>query len=76
MMQTQSKQLIWDEEGQPKNVYNPVLCQCPIQLLATVDSHTVIAKRKYDDQVWTGREINRPTIDLNMIWNQSTSTMD
>ena len=34
-----------------------ISCQCPIQLLATVDSHTIIAKQKCDDQIWTGREI-------------------
>ncbi len=43
-----------------------------MQLFATVDSHTIIAKQKYDDQIWmTGREIfareNSPTIDLNLM---------
>jgi hypothetical protein len=37
----------------------------------------MIAKQKCDDQIWmTGREIfardNRSTIDLNLMWNQST----
>ncbi len=32
--------------------------QCRIQLFATIDSHTIIAKQKCDDQIWmTGREI-------------------
>ncbi len=41
-----------------KKVLNPVSCQCQIQLFATIDSHTKIAKHKCDDQIWmTGREI-------------------
>ena len=81
------------------------LCQCPIQLFATIDSHTIIAKQKCNDQIWmTGRGIlqeimdkqstwtwwiktwppnlnkwkrnlareARPTIDLNLMNNQST----
>jgi hypothetical protein len=42
----------------------------------TIDSQTIIAKQKCDDQIWmTGREIftrdNRSTIDLNLMWIQS-----
>ena len=44
----------------------------PIQLFMTIDSHTIIAKQKCDDQIWmTGKEIfardNRSTIDLNLM---------
>ncbi len=31
---------------------NPVLCQCQIQLFATIDSQTIIAKQKCNDQIW------------------------
>ncbi len=79
MMQAQIEQPIWDEEVWPYKVFNPVLCQCPIQLLSTVDSQIIIAKQKCDDQIWmTGREIlqeitdNRPTFYLNLMWNQLT----
>jgi hypothetical protein len=55
-----------------KKVCNPVSCQCQIQLFAMIDSHTIIAKQKCDDQIWmTGREIfardNPPTIKLNLM---------
>ncbi len=45
--------------------------------IATIDSHIIIAKQKYDDQFWTTwREIfaidDHPTIDLNLMNNQST----
>ncbi len=40
-----SKQPIWDEKGWIWEVCNPILCQCPIQLLATIDSHTMLPSR-------------------------------
>ncbi len=58
MMQIQIRATKMRWGGTTLKVCNPVPCQCPIQLSATVDSHTIIAKQKCDDQIWmTGREI-------------------
>ncbi len=51
------------------------MCQCPIQPLVTVDSHTITSKQKCDDQIDWKRNLARdyhPTIDLNLMWYQST----
>ncbi len=45
MMQHKSEQPIWDEKGWALEVCNPILCHCPIQLLATFDSHTMLPSR-------------------------------
>ncbi len=69
-----SKQPIWDEEGQPLKVHNPILCQCPIHLLATIDSHTMLPSRYVIPTLDWKRNLardNRPTIDLKLIWNQT-----
>jgi hypothetical protein len=64
------------------------LCQCQIQLFATIDSHTIIAKQKCDDQIWiTEREIlskrkpansqlelDEKSIDLPQCFNNSIQT--
>ncbi len=42
MMQTQIRATNMRWGGMTSKVCNPVLCQCPIQLLATVDSHTIM----------------------------------
>ncbi len=59
----------------------PCLCQCWIQLFATIDSHTIIAKQKCDDQIWmTEREILQEITNKQATWtwckiNQSASML-
>jgi hypothetical protein len=41
----------------------------PIQLFATIDIQTKIAKQKYDDQIWTtGREILQEITNKQSAW--------
>ncbi len=47
----------------------------------TIDSHTIIAKQKCNDQIWmTGREILQEitdkTVDLNLMNNNSTTKFE
>ncbi len=45
------------------------MCQCWIQLFMTINSHTIIAEQKCDDQIWmTGREILQEITDKQSTW--------
>jgi hypothetical protein len=65
---------LWELSGSSLGALWELFTVVGIQLFATVDSHTIIAKQKCDHKIWmTGREIfardNRPTIDLNLMRN-------
>ncbi len=45
------------------------MCQCRIQLFATINSCTMIAKQKCNDQIWmTGREILQEITNKQLTW--------
>ncbi len=68
-MQTQIQATNMRWEGRTLKVCNSVLCQCWIQLFATIDSHTIIAKQKGNDQIWmTGREIMQEITNKQLTW--------
>jgi hypothetical protein len=69
MMQTQIRATNMGWGGATLKSLQPCLMPMPnIKLFATVDSHTIMAKQKYDDQIWTtGRKI------LQKITNQQTT---
>jgi hypothetical protein len=57
MMQTQIQATNMRWGGRTLKSLQPWMGQCQIQLFATVDSHTIIAKQKYDDQIPINKQL-------------------